>query len=382
MTTVERILDYNQGRDPDRLALKYKLISSSPAAFFRGTAHLFYEDLPVCPLAPNVWVSGDAHLENFGVYKGDNRLVYFDFNDFDEAALAPITIELIRMLTGILVSGIKTNPADFLNDYARELATGKPRWVERETSIDGVRDLVYSLKGRSKKQLLASRTVMRKNRRVIGTDGSYALPLQEGEFVLLDNLLSSLEEPFKLRSAARRIAGNGSLGVSRYILLVEGDYLLDLKQARPSLLASHFQQPYWPSDAHRVVGIQRRMQAISPAFLLPVQLNSDFYVLRELVPREDRIRLELFKQEKDFMRNLLLTEASLMAWSHLRSSGRQGSAIADDLIDFGQSPSWKQDVLRIATQQAKLVIKQYQEFESKMPSISKAKASGASSSQK
>jgi hypothetical protein len=29
------------------------------------------------------------HIENFGSYKGDNRLVYFDIGDFDESLLGP-----------------------------------------------------------------------------------------------------------------------------------------------------------------------------------------------------------------------------------------------------------------------------------------------------
>ena len=66
----------------------------SAFAFLRATCHLFYEDLPKSPLlrkVPPVWACGDLHLENFGSYKGDNRLVYFDLNDFDEALLAPCT---------------------------------------------------------------------------------------------------------------------------------------------------------------------------------------------------------------------------------------------------------------------------------------------------
>ena len=68
-------------------------MASDPFYFFRGTAHLFYEDLvnteAALPGQPLTWVCGDLHIENFGSYKGDNRLVYFDINDFDEANLAP-----------------------------------------------------------------------------------------------------------------------------------------------------------------------------------------------------------------------------------------------------------------------------------------------------
>ncbi len=352
MNTVERIVDFNQGRDPERLAIKFKLLASSPGAFFRGTAHLFYEDLIDPPKAPLVWASGDAHLENFGVYKADNRLVYFDYNDFDESALAPASWELVRMVTGILVSGIKTRPEFFLNDYAAELATGKSKWVERATSKGSVRELLYSLKGRSREDQLIQRTRIKKGVRVIRTNSSFALPLVEGEFELLRSHFS------RLVSAGRRIAGNGSLGVSRYILLDEDDYLLDLKEARPSLLARHHRQPDWPSEAHRIVEIQRRMQAVSPAFLHAVQINGKSYVLRELMPREDRIRLE----KVGALGPVLQTEAGVMAWSQLRSSGRQGSAIADELIDFSQQSGWRKELLELAKHHAELVFRQHQEF--------------------
>jgi uncharacterized protein (DUF2252 family) len=353
MNTVERILDYNRGRDPERLKLKFKLLASSPAAFFRGTAHLFYQDLVDAPKSPMVWVSGDAHVENFGVYRGDNRLVYFDYNDFDESALAPATWELVRFLTGILVSGIKANPEFFLDDYAADLSFGKSRWVERPTSTGSVRKLLYSLKGRSRKEQLAHRTIVKKGIRKIRTDGHFALPLEEGDLEMLQSHFS------RLVSAGRRIAGNGSLGVSRFILLVEDDYLLDLKEARPSILARHHPQPQWPSEAHRIVEIQRRMQAISPAFLHPLQLGDKSYVLRELVPREDRVRLE----DVTAIEPLLRTEASVIAWSQLRCGGRQGSAIIDELIAFSKEHTWRREVLSLARHHASLVMDQFKDFQ-------------------
>src|ERR1700676_2091506 len=69
---LERIERYNRGREPERLAIKYARMRSSPFVFLRGTAHLFYEDWPRrSPLnkAPKTWICGDLHLENFGGYK-------------------------------------------------------------------------------------------------------------------------------------------------------------------------------------------------------------------------------------------------------------------------------------------------------------------------
>lgn len=69
---VARIEAFNAGREPERLALKYRAMAKSPFAFFRGTAHLFWEDLSksrsALPDSPLVWTCGDLHLENFGSF--------------------------------------------------------------------------------------------------------------------------------------------------------------------------------------------------------------------------------------------------------------------------------------------------------------------------
>ena len=104
---AECLKAFNQGREPERLAMKYKAMNKDALAFLRGSCHLFYEDWPKdSPLdaTPAAWICGDLHLENFGSYKGDNRLVYFDINDFDESALAPATWDLARFLTSVWVA--------------------------------------------------------------------------------------------------------------------------------------------------------------------------------------------------------------------------------------------------------------------------------------
>ena len=76
MGVSERIEQFNAGRDPRLLRRKYRAMRDNPFAFFRGTAHLFYEALPSHPVladAPLAWCCGDLHLENLGVYKEIGR---------------------------------------------------------------------------------------------------------------------------------------------------------------------------------------------------------------------------------------------------------------------------------------------------------------------
>ncbi|HEY5086688.1 MAG TPA: DUF2252 family protein, partial [Gemmatimonadaceae bacterium] len=93
--SVESILAANRRSDPELRMRKYAAMRQTPFSFMRGTCQLFYSSLPkVVTLsgAPPAWLCGDMHVENFGTYKGDNRLTYFDVTDFDESALGPLTL--------------------------------------------------------------------------------------------------------------------------------------------------------------------------------------------------------------------------------------------------------------------------------------------------
>ena len=386
MDIVHNIQEFNAGRDPERLAMKYRNMRSSPFVFLRATCHLFYDRLPGGRLferAPAAWVCGDLHLENLGSYKGDNRLVYFDVNDFDEAALAPVTWELVRFLTSILVGAksLKVAPPEalalchaFVDHYAAALARGKARWVERETAEGMIGQLLDSVQRRPRPLFLDSRTEKVGKKRRIRIDGRKALAANDKQRKKVTDLINEFAATqanprfYKVLDVARRLAGNGSLGVARYIVLVEGkgspdaNYLLDLKAAQPSSLVPHLKlkQPRWEDDAHRVVAVQRRCQAVSMAFLQPVTLSRKPYVLRGLQPSEDRVALDAWKKRLRRLEGVMATMGEIVAWDQLRSSGRDGSAIADELIDFGEQDKWRGSLIEAARHCADQVLKDWQ----------------------
>lgn len=363
---VESIRSYNAKRDPERLQRKYLAMRHDPFTFLRGTCHLFYAQLPASKLlakAPPTWVCGDLHLENMGSYKGDNRLVYFDLNDFDEAALAPCTWELIRLLTSVhMAAGSLHLSADqasqlckrFIASYTAALRLGKARWIERDTATGMVGDLLSELRGRLRPRFLDSRTERKGKHRTIRLDGRRALPVtdkqREKVTALIHKIGAKEADPnfYKVLDVARRIAGTGSLGVDRYAILVEGkgspdgNYLLDLKQAVPSSLVPHLAiaQPDWANEAERVVSVQRRMQAISPAFFRAVTMGRKSYVLRGLQPTEDRVALTDWHGKLERLDGVLEAMGKLTAWAQLRSGGRQGSATTDQLIAFSEKRRW------------------------------------------
>jgi uncharacterized protein (DUF2252 family) len=138
----------------------------------------------------------------------------------------------------------------------------------------------------------------------------------------------------------------------------DGNYLLDLKQALPSAPQRRvpIRQPAWPSEAARVVTLQRRMQAVSMAFLEAVDWRGESYVLRGLQPSEDRVSLSAPGVGFDAIRGAIRTMAGVMASAHLRASGRQGASIADEFVAFGSAVSlWKAPMLDVSVLAAQQV---------------------------
>ena len=376
---VDSILNYNAGREPERLALKHQAMRQDAFAFMRGTCHLYYQDWPASDKqlnnAPLAWICGDLHLENMGCYKGDNRLVYFDLNDFDEAILAPSSWELGRWMTSIMVAAksLRLGKADAvklckigLESYSAALEAGKARWLERETAKGMIRDLLNPLTLRNRKTFLDSRTKVRNGKRLIKIDGKRALALEPqekaGVMAFAKEYARQQLHPefYRPLDAARRIAGTGSLGIKRYAILVEGhgdmdtNYLLDLKEAIPSALKPYVthKQPEWQSEAHRVVSVQQRAQAIAPAFLSAVTFQSRSFVLKGLQPTSDRLVLEKWNGKLKRLEQIIHSMGEVVAWSHLRSGGRSGSAVADEWISFASQRTWQLPLLKYATDYA------------------------------
>jgi uncharacterized protein (DUF2252 family) len=385
----ERIERFNAGREPERLALKYREMCKSPFSFFRGSAHLFWEDLSAqksaLPGSPTVWACGDLHLENFGSFQGNNGLSYFDLNDFDEAALAPSNWDLSRFVASVYVAapalGFSRANANelvklFLDRYRTALRHGKAHLVERDTATGMVKTLLEQVKRRKRKLLIESRTSWKKGRRRLRIDGKHTLPATDDQrrdvARWLGKFARSQSDPsfFSVLDVARRVAGVGSLGLDRYVVLVRGDggrdgnAIIDAKWPAPSTLARFDKvgQPRWKSEPDRVVAVEQRMQGTTPALLDAVKIGSGGYVLRELQPSKDRLTLKDARGRPGRLRSVISTMAHVTAWAQLRSSGRQGSAVADDLIAFADDAKWQRRLIDYGRLYASKVERDYKVF--------------------
>jgi uncharacterized protein (DUF2252 family) len=237
-----------------------------------------------------------------------------------------------------------------------------------------VRTLLRRVSKQTRAMLLNSRTTMKKGKRRIRIDGRHALPITESQRTnvtrRLDNFAKSQPDPdfFRVLDVARRVAGLGSLGLERYIVLVRGDRdgnaILDAKQAAPSSLArfERLRQPAWKSEADRVVAVQQRMQAVAPALLHAKKIGRGGYVLHELQPTSDRLSLDDARGNPRHLRSAARAMGRVTAWAQLRSSGRQGSATADDLIAFAGATSWKRGLIDFGRRYATQVQRDYKQF--------------------
>jgi uncharacterized protein (DUF2252 family) len=385
---TRQILAQNAGRDPDRLALKLGRLRHDPFAFFRGTNPLFLGFLPRKHRlfrAPCILICGDLHLENFGAFKGDNRLCYFDLNDFDEACLAPFTLDVVRFVASIKVAapglGMKRAQTKllvqaFFRSYTHSVADGKPRWIERSLAQGVFRSLLRRAMRRTRRELLTRFTKLKAGERRIRVDGIRTLNLDVAERPRLKRFLARICVPgargsfFKLLDTARRIAGCGNLGLARYVLLVQGrgspdeNFALDLKYAAPSAVSDWLQspQPDWPSEAARVVTVQRIVQAISPALLDAVHFENKPFVLKELQPSIDRLDLALWRAKPRRIVQAVEGMGHVAAWGHLRGCGHYGGAPAEMLQAYVAEQRWRDMVERMAEKASKRIHRAWRQY--------------------
>ena len=361
---VDYVVAVNRGRDPLLLARKFEAMATDAFAFLRASAGLAHGDLDLAALPPSplAWVCGDLHVGNFGCFRGANRLVYFDLNDFDEAARLPLAVDLMRMLASILTAapGLGLGraaaveaTAQALASYGAGLARGKSLWLERDTAFGPIRALLEQVATRSRRSLLERRTELRRGRRSLRIDGEHVLPmparpglLDQLELALLDlGRLYQQPDFFRPRDFARRVAGMGSLGVERYVALVRGrgdpdrNALIDFKLAVASSASAALPdcvQPPWTDQAQRVVMLQDVCQAACPAYLTALPMGGQPYVVRELQPVEDRVALAALARQPRRLERTLGEMATVAAYAHLRGAGRRGAADADEMMRFGR----------------------------------------------
>ncbi|HEY1605234.1 MAG TPA: DUF2252 family protein [Allosphingosinicella sp.] len=209
---------------------KHELVSGDLFSFLRGTCWRWAETArSICPGltgAPDIDSVGDAHVENFGLWRdGEGRLVW-GVNDYDEAAPAPWPLDLVRLAASALIAFPRRHEAAEIGDailhgYRRGLEAPRPFVLQQKRLW--LRDLFAA---------------SRKEREAFWAELLSAPPEPEPDPEFAAALVASLPEKGIEAGFARRRAGIGSLGRLRLVAAAAhwrgGPVAREAKAALPS----------------------------------------------------------------------------------------------------------------------------------------------------
>ena len=386
-SVIKRINEYNSGIPAPLFELKWRAMKESPFRFYRGTDHLFAEDFTrLYKYKPKVktWICGDLHFENFGSYKGANRLVYFDLNDFDEAILAGPEPEVARFLTSVVIAagqmkvaaiGLHKTLHEILEAYTATLLAGKAMMLEPEVAHGEFKKYFDQVLTTDRQAFIAKHTYKHKGTLLLKPDDIHFMELDDArKAVIYESVKALLDkspgfEHLIFQDVAFRIAGTGSLGLERYCLLCYSKkkaryYLIDVKQSRQSCFSKliKIKQPAFKNEADRIVKVGNIMQFNAPAFMATLNIEGKWFVVKELQRVTDKMALVDFGSDFSSFSAVAKEMAVLMAYSQIRSSGHIGADTADDLKRFASKKQWQRDLIDLSGELARKNNKYYKEY--------------------
>jgi uncharacterized protein (DUF2252 family) len=383
---LQKIKDYNAARQPHALQQKYKAMAESPFRFFRGTAHLFYEallDEYAFSASPQSWICGDLHIENFGCYRSWNRSLFFDINDFDDAVLAPVLYELIRLAASVVLAadeaGLERKEKiqwvqTLLQQYRQTLVAGIPVVAVRNNCGALIRQVLDKVSRRTEKQLLDER-IEKKGKQVVLklTDRLLPMPDDDKEPFLLAFtkwFQSRHKLPHTAVDAGLRLSGTAGLGLLRYVVLLVNPkdgrqkLLLDVKQALASPVSKYItlKQPRWLNEADRIVHIQHMMQHANPHLLSAFAYKKYSFVVREIQPADDKVKWSSKAAQPKPMESFLGTLGTLVASAQMRVGANRGAADAGLLRKFALNDNWQKPLLNWVLSYSTQLQRQYRQY--------------------
>jgi len=309
---VKRLIEADRHRISHLLPIRYDRMRAAPLAFLRGAAAVMAADLATTP-ASGLWVQscGDCHLSNFGAFASPEGTAVFDLNDFDETLPAPFEWDLKRLATsfalaararGIAAKACRNLARAMVQAYRfnmNALAPLEPliAWQTRVNVDQVIADLAdEKLRERAQRHLAAITEAGRRGYPKVvekrrggwrirprpplvfpltqqGDDTheqaartafeSYKITLPEERRLLLDR--------YRLVDVAFKVVGVGSVGTFCAIALLatpdDATLLLQIKEARASVLAPYAGPSAYLNQGQRVVVGQRIMQTTPDLFL-------------------------------------------------------------------------------------------------------------------
>lgn len=225
------------------LEKKHARMAADPFMFLRATYFRWARIVPfVCPKlmeAPSVTCVGDIHVENYGTWRDADGRQVWGVNDFDEAAVMPYTMDLLRLTCSAgLVPGIELRveevTATVLEGYLQGLNKPGPILVSEHSGW--YRKLATSL-------VDSSRGFWKRFNSAPNAD-----PKEHIQQVLKDSMPQGAK-PKRFTAVSR---GGGSLGRPRFQLLGKWQGGAVLREAK-SIVPSAW---YWAANEKGLIHIQ------------------------------------------------------------------------------------------------------------------------------
>jgi uncharacterized protein (DUF2252 family) len=402
----------NDGRIKDLIPLRYGRMMQSPFTFFRGAAALMAMDLGELKGLPkvNVQACGDCHLLNFGAFATPERNILFDINDFDETLPAPWEWDLKRLAVSFVLAARENGlKAKYASEAAETVARAYREKIE-ELSHMSILDIWYEkvdwqsviastsdgdLQKRRKEKL---KREMKRNMdyyfpkfaeesggkfrfkdtppTMYHPAGAEGKKLDEKIRKALELYKESLQEHtrrlvnrYKVEDVAIKVVGIGSVGTLCAVALLLASenepLILQIKEARHSVLAPYVGKSTFENQGQRVVEGQRIIQSASDMFLGWTESESGkhFYV-RQL--RDTKVKPEPELWDGPQMIEIAEVMGRVLARAHARSgdaaviSGYLGagetfdSAITDFALNYADQTERDHALLLAAIKSGRL----------------------------
>jgi len=380
---IDDIRRYHADRRPSGIRRKLSRMAEGAFEFFRGTDFLFaraWPELKPRDPGPAILICGDLHLENFGAFLTDDGDFRFDINDFDESVVAPSSLDLVRCSTSVLLAAEswRLTPTqatgmvlEFLDNYYRAIReNGNEQLANGHLDLGSVASLLWATaQGTTRSMLKRYAALKNGSRRIRQRKGRITGIGPKNARLVCDAVTTfGWKQNWRVLDIARRHSGIGSLGLRRFLLLVEeGEnpepILLDAKEAVPSTLRelADVSIPQAENEAERIVSAQRQLQAKPTARLAALHIGDRWYRLRELVPDENQSSLYRLHENPKKLREAVAVAGRLTARSQYRGSRFGSHDRFAELKQWAESPALE-SVLAAAVRFADWVQRDYYIF--------------------
>jgi len=348
---LDTLLSATEGRLPKLLPVKYRRMSVSPFAFFRGAVSIMAADLGSHPSTDLlVQLCGDAHVQNMGCFATPDGHLVFDINDFDETIAGPWEWDVKRMAASLVLAGLAADHktagcSEAVNAFAecycstvetlaeQPLLTAARHMIRRLTKTKAVTaafkqaeratpaDLLTKYAEKDGKGHVRFKPVENVLWRVSGAEKKSVLDSLPTYEKSLPPERLHLFEFFQQCDVAFKIVGTGSVALRDYVVLMENGkndpLFLQIKQEVHSAYAPYLKHAHYDHQGLRVVEGQRRIQAVSDLLLGWTSIGDSDYLVRQLNDHKGSVELSTLRG--DGLKNLAGVAGELLARGHVRS---------------------------------------------------------------